>query len=88
MSKAPTAEPRPLWRSLSASAVGIEMAVCVLLGWAAGYWADGELGSEPWLMLLGLIIGVVAGFRGLLRTSRMAWQPGAPATTSPDEDVS
>lgn len=65
---------QPLWRAFSASAVGIEMAVCVLLGWLAGYLADGELGTGPWLMLVGLLFGVAAGFRALIRTSKIAWR--------------
>lgn len=65
---------QPLWRSFSASAVGIEMAVCVLMGWAGGYLADRELGTDPYLMLVGLLLGVTAGFRALVRTSKLAWQ--------------
>lgn len=76
MSKAST-QRQPLWRAFSASAVGIEMGVCVLFGWGAGYLADGELGTTPWLMLLGLLLGVIAGFRSLIRTSKLAWQPGS-----------
>lgn len=65
---------QPLWRSLSASAVGIEMGVCTVLGWLAGYLADGQLGTDPYLMLVGLLLGVAAGFNALLRTSKIAWQ--------------
>lgn len=59
---------------MSASAVGIEMGVCVLLGWLGGYLADGQLGTGPYLMLLGLLFGVAAGFRALIRTSKLAWR--------------
>lgn len=69
-----TAASQPLWRPLSASAVGIEMAVCILLGWLVGYLLDGKLGTDPYFMLAGLLLGVVAGFRAMLRTSRIAWQ--------------
>ncbi len=49
-----------------ASSVGIEMALAVVIGLVGGWWLDGELGTEPWLALVGLIIGTVAGFRSLL----------------------
>jgi F0F1-type ATP synthase assembly protein I len=58
---------------MSASAVGIEMALSILIFWLAGYWADSELGTGPWLMLAGVIVGVFTGFRALIRTSRIAW---------------
>lgn len=39
---------------------------CLLLG----HWADGKLGTDPWLALLGIILGSIAGFRSLLRAAR------------------
>ena len=32
-----------------------------------GYWLDRRLGSAPWLLLLGLILGMAAGFVSFLR---------------------
>ena len=32
-----------------------------------GYWLDRRLGSAPWLLLLGLILGMAAGFVNFLR---------------------
>jgi F0F1-type ATP synthase assembly protein I len=79
MSNASTQPPKePLWRAFSASAVGIEMGVCVLVGWLLGYWTDGQLGTDPWLMLAGVLVGVVAGFRALVRTSQIAWRRSSP----------
>jgi ATP synthase protein I len=37
--------------------VGIEMVVPVGLGW----WADERLGSSPWLLVLGVILGFALG---------------------------
>ena len=54
------------------SSVGVEMAVATLVGWGFGYWLDGKLDSGPWLMLIGLLLGVAAGFKGLIRTARAA----------------
>jgi ATP synthase protein I len=33
----------------------------------AGIWLDGKFGTEPWLMLACLALGLFAGFRGVLR---------------------
>ena len=32
------------------------------LGMGAGYWADARLGTEPWLFLLGALLGIAVGF--------------------------
>ena len=42
--------------------IGFELAVSVLLGFAAGYWLDGKMGTSPWLMLAGATGGMAAGF--------------------------
>jgi ATP synthase protein I len=39
----------------------------MLLG-ALGYAADSWLGTSPWLLLLGLLLGIVVGFYELART--------------------
>lgn len=51
------------------SSVGIEMAVATLIGWGIGYWLDGKLGTSPYLMLVCLLFGVAAGFKGLIRAA-------------------
>jgi len=57
-------------RWMRASAVGIEMAIGVVLGLLAGQWADEKLGTDPWLTLLGLVLGAGVGFRALLALTR------------------
>jgi ATP synthase protein I len=76
------AEPVPAWKPISASAVGIEMAVSILIGWGAGTWLDGRFGTEPILMLAGLLFGVAAAFRALLRGGREAWSFEKPGDES------
>lgn len=58
---------RQLYHSLTASSVGLELGVAVVLSLLAGMWVDSQLGSEPWFMLVGLVIGLIAGFRGVIR---------------------
>jgi ATP synthase protein I len=70
-SAAPTAaKTRGYARTLSATSIGLEMALAVALGALFGYWADGTLGSTPWLMLLGLGFGFAAGMKGVFRYMR------------------
>jgi ATP synthase protein I len=54
------------------ASVGIEFSISTLVGLLGGRWLDGKLGSAPWLMIVGLVLGVVAGFRSLLRAARQA----------------
>jgi ATP synthase protein I len=58
---------RRLYNGLSASSAGLELGIAVGLGAFGGRWLDGKLGSEPWMLLVGLVIGLIAGFRGVLR---------------------
>ena len=56
------------YNALNASSVGLELGVSVGLGLLAGFYMDKWLGTEPWLMLLWLLFGLVAGFRGVFRS--------------------
>ena len=60
------------WRLLKFASLGIEMAVATFIGWGIGYWLDLQLGTEPWLMLVFLLCGVAAGFKGVFRAAREA----------------
>jgi ATP synthase protein I len=63
---------RQLNRLARSSAVGLEMGISVVVGLLGGRWLDGKAGTAPWLMLAGLLLGVVAGFRGLMRVANEA----------------
>lgn len=63
---------RQFYHVLSASSVGLELGLSVVLGVLIGRWLDGRFGTEPWLMLVFLVLGLVAGFRGVLRAVRRA----------------
>jgi ATP synthase protein I len=54
------------------ASVGIEFSLSTIVGLLGGRWLDAKLGSAPWLMIVGLLLGVVAGFRSLLRAARKA----------------
>lgn len=53
--------------ALSASSVGLELGISVILGLLFGWWLDKQLGTAPWMMLLFLVLGLIAGFRGVMR---------------------
>jgi ATP synthase protein I len=58
---------RRMYEGLSASAAGLELGISVAVGALFGGWLDGKLGTAPWLLIVFLILGVIAGFRGVLR---------------------
>ncbi|MDN5347027.1 MAG: synthase protein [Clostridia bacterium] len=49
-----------------AVSLGLTMAAAIFLGYWGGSWLDKKLGTAPWLMLLGMLLGVAVGFRGIL----------------------
>ena len=68
----PAPEPSS-WRALGDLAqVGMTFVVATLLGLGAGYYADRWLGSSPWLTLLGLGLGIAAGFVNFFRSVKAA----------------
>jgi ATP synthase protein I len=54
------------------SYLGIFFGVAIALGLALGHWLDKRWHTEPWLGIVGLLIGVAAGFRELYRVSKEA----------------
>jgi F0F1-type ATP synthase assembly protein I len=38
------------------------MSVCILIGVLGGAWLDSRLGTSPWLLLLGSLLGAAAAF--------------------------
>ncbi|MDR2724485.1 MAG: AtpZ/AtpI family protein [Candidatus Adiutrix sp.] len=53
-----------------ASAVGLTFVVAIVLGLAGGWWLDGRWGTSPLGLLLGLFIGIAAGFKNLFTFAR------------------
>ena len=50
-----------------AAGAGLQFAGAIVLFLFAGRWLDSRLGTEPWLLLAGVLIGAVAGFWSLYR---------------------
>jgi ATP synthase protein I len=52
------------------ASVGIELVISTVLGLLGGRWLDSKFSTEPWLTLVGLLLGVFAGFRSLFMAAR------------------
>ncbi|MEK7313092.1 MAG: AtpZ/AtpI family protein [Deltaproteobacteria bacterium] len=53
---------------MSLTSVGFATVISTLLGFWFGLYLDGVFGTAPWLMILFLILGVIAGFRSIYMT--------------------
>jgi F0F1-type ATP synthase assembly protein I len=51
------------------SGVGLELAGATAGLALLGYWIDGKYGTTPWVMLGGVVIGIVGGLFNLVRES-------------------
>jgi ATP synthase protein I len=47
--------------------VGVQFAAAIVLFFFLGRWLDGRLGTEPWLLILGVFVGAGAGFYSMYR---------------------
>ena len=49
--------------------IGVELVAALIVGVAIGYFLDQWLGTKPWLMLVGFVLGSAAGLLGVYRTA-------------------
>ena len=77
--------PKTFKKYLRFSTVGLELGFSVLLGLFIGQYLDGLLGTEPWLLLLFLLLGAAAGFRRLYRLLKEVSTESNPAPGERDE---
>lgn len=47
--------------------VGLQFAASILFFLFVGRWLDEKLGTTPWLLLVGVLVGAAAGFYSLYR---------------------
>lgn len=52
---------------VSAASMGLTLCGSLCIGIACGYWVDTQLGTIPWGLLLGGILGAVSGFWSILK---------------------
>jgi ATP synthase protein I len=62
---------KPIFRQLlQASTVGLNLVFSTFIGLAIGYGLDSLFKTSPWLTIIFLVIGIIAGFRELLRMAK------------------
>ena len=47
--------------------IGMQLVAATFIGLAMGYFLDKWLGTEPWLLIIFLLLGIAAGFRDVYR---------------------
>jgi len=52
---------------LNLMTVGTTLVACIVVGYLLGSFLDRKLGTGPWLVLVGVVLGTTAGFVGLFR---------------------
>ncbi len=63
---------KPLFRQLlNASSVGLNLVISTFIGLAIGYGLDKLFKKTfPWLTIIFLLLGIISGFRDLVRLAR------------------
>jgi len=62
---------KPVFKQLmQASSVGINLVLSTFVGLAMGYGLDSLFNTSPWLTIIFLLLGIIAGFRELFRMAR------------------
>jgi ATP synthase protein I len=61
------------------SGVGLTLVISTVLGFWGGRVLDRWLGTAPWLMLVGLLLGIASGFVNLFRAAGMFDREGEQA---------
>lgn len=52
------------------SSTALVLPSSIAIGLFFGYWLDKRLGTEPWLLLIFMVLGVVSGLLSLFRIIR------------------
>ena len=47
------------------SSLGISVALAIFIGLGIGGWLDRKFDTSPWLTLVFLVLGIIAGFRNI-----------------------
>jgi len=68
------AEPSPTtWQLIGQmSSIGMSFVFALVIGFGAGYWLDGVLGTKPWLTFVGFFFGLAAGVLNVYRVMQLA----------------
>jgi ATP synthase protein I len=53
-----------------AGTIGIQLVVSTFIGMGMGYYLDKWLGTKPWMLIIFLILGIVAGFKNVYHEAK------------------
>lgn len=60
-----------MWRIAGTTgAVGIEIAASIGIGYLGGHYLDHKIGTDPWIGYIGLLAGIGAAVKALVRVTR------------------
>ena len=65
------------------STIGMSFVFALVIGFFAGYWLDGVLGTKPWLSFVGFFLGLAAGVLNVYRV--MQSTNSGPGASTPSE---
>lgn len=72
--------------------IGMQLVVATFIGLAMGYYLDEWLGTQPWMLIIFLLLGIAAGFRDVYREAMRLQRrcdeeagPGPAAGTKQDD---
>ncbi|HXJ20732.1 MAG TPA: AtpZ/AtpI family protein [Polyangia bacterium] len=64
-------EAKKMWRIAGTTgAVGIEIAAAIGIGYLGGHYLDHKFGTQPWIGYIGLMAGIGAAVKALVRVTR------------------
>lgn len=75
---------KQLKEAAGVGALGIEMGLAIVVGYFAGRWLDGRFDTTPYLTWFGLLCGIGAAGKGIIRTAR-AYQKAHRDETKEEE---
>ncbi len=62
---------KPIFRQLlEASTIGLNLVLATFIGLAMGYGLDSLFHTSPWLTIIFTILGIISGFREIIRVAR------------------
>lgn len=59
------------------STIGMSFVFALVIGFGAGYWLDGVLGTRPWLSFVGFFLGLAAGVLNVYRILKLSGSTGS-----------
>jgi F0F1-type ATP synthase assembly protein I len=64
------------------STIGMSFVFAIVLGFGAGFWLDGALGTKPWLSFVGFFFGLAAGVLNVYRVLQLSNRSAGPTNST------